>query len=102
MDLNTASVPAMAKLVGLTVAYDLMLWRPYLSWDEVTCVPGLDGTRVAALKAAAAAKFVCRLETPTGSRFAKKVCRRKADFERKTQDDQEGLRQKQMTGGLFR
>jgi hypothetical protein len=54
MDLNTASVPAMAKLVGLTVAYDLMLWRPYLSWDEVTCVPGLDGTRVAALKAAGA------------------------------------------------
>jgi hypothetical protein len=53
-------------------------------------------------KAAAAAKFVCRLETPTGSRFPKKVCRRKEDFERKTQDDQEGLRQKQMTGGLFR
>lgn len=53
-------------------------------------------------KAQAEAKFVCRLETPTGSRFAKKICRRKADFEAKTQEDREGLRQKQMTGGLFR
>jgi hypothetical protein len=53
-------------------------------------------------KAEAEAKFVCRLETATGSRFAKKVCRRKEDFDRKTQEDREGLRQKQMTGGLFR
>lgn len=54
MDLNTASVPAMAKLVGLASAYDLMLWRPYLSWEEVGCVPGFDGSRIAQLKAAGA------------------------------------------------
>jgi hypothetical protein len=54
MDLNTASLPAMAKLVGLPAAYDLMLWRPYLSWEEVACVPGFDATRVAALQAAGA------------------------------------------------
>jgi hypothetical protein len=54
MDLNTASVPAMAKLVGLTAAYDLMLWRPYLSWDEVAGVPSLDAAGLAALQAAGA------------------------------------------------
>ena len=42
MDLNTASLQAMAKLVGLSAAYDLMLWRPYLSWDDVALVPGFD------------------------------------------------------------
>jgi hypothetical protein len=30
------------------------LWRPYLSWEEVACVPGFDETRVAALKLAGA------------------------------------------------
>lgn len=54
MDLNTASVPAMAKLVGLPVAYDLMLWRPYLSWEEVALVPGCDAAHLAALQAAGA------------------------------------------------
>lgn len=54
MDLNTASVQAMAKHVGLESAYDLMLWRPYLSWAEVACVPGFDESRIAMLKAAGA------------------------------------------------
>jgi hypothetical protein len=54
MDLNTASLPAMAKVVGLPLAYDLMLWRPYLCWEEVAEVPGCDSARLAALKAAGA------------------------------------------------
>lgn len=54
MDLNTARLEALAKLVGLSSAYDLILWRPYLSWEEVACVPGFDEHRVAALKLAGA------------------------------------------------
>lgn len=54
MDLNTASLETMAKLVGLDHAYDLMLWRPYLHWDEVAAVPGFDHAAVAALRAAGA------------------------------------------------
>lgn len=54
MDLNTANVQTMAKLVGLEGAYDLYLWRPYLSWDEVEHVPGFDATRCHALRAAGA------------------------------------------------
>jgi DNA uptake protein ComE-like DNA-binding protein len=54
MDLNTASLQAMAKLVGVGSAYDLYLWRPYLSWEEVAAVPGFDRARIEALKAAGA------------------------------------------------
>jgi DNA uptake protein ComE-like DNA-binding protein len=54
MDLNTASVAALTKLVGLERAYDLILWRPYLSWEEVAGVPGFDGQRIADLQAAGA------------------------------------------------
>ncbi|WP_374468574.1 hypothetical protein [Phenylobacterium sp.] len=54
MDLNTASVAALTKLVGLESAYDLILWRPYLSWEEVACVPGFDEARIAELQAAGA------------------------------------------------
>ena len=54
MDLNTANVQTMAKLVGLEGAYDLFLWRPYLSWEEVEGVPGFGPVRVAALRAAGA------------------------------------------------
>jgi hypothetical protein len=55
MDLNTASVEVMAKLVGLERAWDLALWRPYLSWEEVALVPGFDATQVDALRTAGAA-----------------------------------------------
>ena len=54
MDLNTASVQSMAKLVGLASAYDLYLWRPYLSWEEVEHVAGFDRKRISALRAAGA------------------------------------------------
>lgn len=54
VDLNSAGVELLAKLVGLSSAYDLILWRPYLSWEEVACVPGFDEHRVAALKLAGA------------------------------------------------
>lgn len=54
MDLNTASVETMADLVGLEHAYDLLLWRPYIRWDDVAAVPGFDRRAVAALRAAGA------------------------------------------------
>ena len=54
MDLNTANVQTMAKLVGIESAYDLYLWRPYLSWEEVQAVPGFDAARVKQLRAAGA------------------------------------------------
>lgn len=54
MDLNTASVGAMAKLVGLERAWILTLWRPYLSWEEVALAPGFDTTQVEAMRAAGA------------------------------------------------
>ena len=41
MNLNTASIPDMAEVVGLETAYDLFLWRPFLSWDEVLMTPGI-------------------------------------------------------------
>lgn len=54
MDLNSASLEALAGLVGLDHAYDLMLWRPFVHWDEVAAVPGFDERAVAALRAAGA------------------------------------------------
>lgn len=54
MDLNTASLPTLTKLVGLEDAYDLILWRPFLSWEEVLQVPGMTRERVEALRRAGA------------------------------------------------
>lgn len=54
MDLNTASLHAMAKLVGIERAYELLAWRPYLDWGEVACVPGVGPDEVAALRAGGA------------------------------------------------
>ena len=50
MDLNTASIPAMAKLVGLAGAYDLYLWRPFLSWKDVLRVPTVTAEQVHCLR----------------------------------------------------
>jgi len=53
MDLNKAGVHELADVVGLPGAYDLILWRPYLSWEEVACVPGFDDAgRLAQLRRA--------------------------------------------------
>jgi hypothetical protein len=46
--------------VDLRAAYDLLLWRPYLTWEEVTFVPGFDAERVAAMKAAGASVGIPR------------------------------------------
>jgi hypothetical protein len=50
MDLNSASIPALAKLVGLESAYDLFLWRPFLSWADVERVPGFTAEQVERLR----------------------------------------------------
>jgi hypothetical protein len=54
MDLNTASIPAIAKLVGLERAYDIFLWRPFLSWAEVEQIPDLTPEQVERLRQAGA------------------------------------------------
>lgn len=38
-------------------------------------------------------KIVCRKERVTGSRFAKKVCRRASDIEERAESDKDALRQ---------
>lgn len=52
VDLNAASLDELAALpgVGDVLAYDLLLWRPYLSWEEVAGVPGFDRERVGLLR----------------------------------------------------
>ncbi|RAK60868.1 hypothetical protein DJ021_14135 [Phenylobacterium hankyongense] len=54
MNLNAASVDELKTLpdVDVASAYDLLLWRPYRSWEEVALVPGFDEERAGALKAA--------------------------------------------------
>ena len=52
MNLNTASISTMAKLVGLECAYDLSLWRPFLSWADVERVPGFTAAQVEHLRRA--------------------------------------------------
>jgi DNA uptake protein ComE-like DNA-binding protein len=54
MDLNTVDVAVLTKIVGLSKAYHLILWRPYLSWDEVAEVADMDEAALAALRAAGA------------------------------------------------
>ena len=56
VDLNSASLEQLQLLPGvdLRAAYDLLLWRPYLTWEEVAYVPGFDVARVRELQAAGA------------------------------------------------
>lgn len=56
VDLNTASLEALQTLPGvdLRAAYDLLLWRPYLTWEEVAYVPGFDAARACTLRDAGA------------------------------------------------
>jgi hypothetical protein len=49
-------------------------------------------------RVAEASEMVCRTEQVTGSRFTKRVCRRRADMEQKARDDQERLRNTQRQG----
>src|SRR3954453_7832469 len=52
VDLNSASIEQLQTLPGvdLRAAYDLLLWRPYLSWDEVAYVPEFSEDRAAELR----------------------------------------------------
>lgn len=63
MDLNTASIPDMAEVVGLETAYDLFLWRPFLSWDEVLMTPGITPEQVDKLRETAAIRLPGELST---------------------------------------
>lgn len=56
IDLNTAPAEELASLptMGLAAAYDLILYRPYLNWEEVEFAPGFDRMRAAELRAAGA------------------------------------------------
>jgi DNA uptake protein ComE-like DNA-binding protein len=56
VDLNSASLQELAALpgVGPQGAYELTLWRPFLTWDQVASLPGLEVLDVAALRAAGA------------------------------------------------
>jgi DNA uptake protein ComE-like DNA-binding protein len=56
IDLNTASAEELATLptVGLAAAYDLILYRPYLNWEEVEFAPGFDRMRTSEIRAAGA------------------------------------------------
>jgi hypothetical protein len=55
-DLNAASADELATLptVGLSAAYDLILFRPYLAWEEVVYVPGFTPERVDEIRCAGA------------------------------------------------
>jgi DNA uptake protein ComE-like DNA-binding protein len=52
VDLNSATLEQLQTLptVDLRAAYDLLLWRPYLSWEEVAYVPGFDEARAQELR----------------------------------------------------
>jgi len=52
VDLNSASLEELQTLPGvdLRAAYDLLLWRPYLTWEEVAFVPEFGEDRAAELR----------------------------------------------------
>lgn len=54
VDLNRASLEQLMQLGGLdkAKAYDVLLWRPYKSWDEVEDAAGLTPHEVERLRAA--------------------------------------------------
>lgn len=54
MNLNTAPLMELTTLVGLDRAHDLVLWRPFLSWEEVAAVPGFDDDKARRIRAAGA------------------------------------------------
>lgn len=56
VDLNSASLEELQTLPGVDLrsAYDLLLWRPYLSWEEVAFVPGFDRPRIDEIRTAGA------------------------------------------------
>jgi DNA uptake protein ComE-like DNA-binding protein len=56
VDLNTAPRQQLAELqgVGEKASYDLCVWRPFRSWEEVSSVPGFDPERVEAIRRAGA------------------------------------------------
>lgn len=56
IDLNTATAAELMTLddVDEGLAYDLLLWRPYLSWEEVLNVPGVTPEQTACWQAAGA------------------------------------------------
>lgn len=56
IDLNTATAEELATLpsVSLSAAYDLILFRPYLSWEEVEYAPGFSPERIDEIRAAGA------------------------------------------------
>ena len=41
-------------------------------------------------------KMVCRMETPTGTRFAKRVCLSQEDLEQRERDAREGMQEIQL------
>jgi DNA uptake protein ComE-like DNA-binding protein len=56
VNLNIATIEQLAMLpgVGALRAYDLIVWRPFLYWDEVEAVPGFDRDRVVRIREAGA------------------------------------------------
>lgn len=56
IDLNTATAEELATLPGvsLSAAYDLILFRPYLSWEELEYAPGFGPERVGEIREAGA------------------------------------------------
>lgn len=54
---------------------------------------------VEAAKAGVDAKYVCRIEPVTGTRFSHKVCRSKEEMAQKMADDQARIRDEQRTTG---
>jgi hypothetical protein len=56
-DINTATELELVRALRVTMgqAYELTLWRPYDSWDEVAQLPGFDRSLVLRLLGAGAA-----------------------------------------------
>ncbi|HEY8616036.1 hypothetical protein [Phenylobacterium sp.] len=56
IDLNAAAADDLVALptVGYAAAYDLILYRPYLTWEEVEYVPGFTPERVDEIRCAGA------------------------------------------------